>query len=37
MAHIFRAVVPYIALSLVLLVLIIIFPAIATWLPALLG
>jgi TRAP-type mannitol/chloroaromatic compound transport system permease large subunit len=37
MAHIFRAVVPYIALSLVLLVLIIFFPAIATWLPALLG
>jgi TRAP-type mannitol/chloroaromatic compound transport system permease large subunit len=37
MAHIFRAVVPYIALSLVLLVLIIMFPAIATWLPALLG
>src|SRR6201995_1854597 len=37
MAHIFRAVVPYIAMSLVLLVLIIIFPAIATWLPALLG
>jgi TRAP-type mannitol/chloroaromatic compound transport system permease large subunit len=37
MAHIFRAVVPYIALSLILLVLIIAFPAIATWLPALLG
>jgi TRAP-type mannitol/chloroaromatic compound transport system permease large subunit len=37
MAHIFQAVVPYIALSLVLLVLIIMFPAIATWLPALLG
>jgi tripartite ATP-independent transporter DctM subunit len=37
MAHIFRAVVPYIVLSLVLLVMIIIFPAIATWLPALLG
>src|SRR5712672_2505576 len=37
MAHIFRAVVPYIAMSLVLLVLIIMFPAIATWLPALLG
>jgi tripartite ATP-independent transporter DctM subunit len=37
MAHIFRAVVPYIALSLILLVLIIVFPAIATWLPALLG
>jgi len=37
MAHIFRAVVPYIALSLVLLVMIIMFPAIATWLPAMLG
>jgi TRAP-type mannitol/chloroaromatic compound transport system permease large subunit len=37
MADIFRAVVPYIMLSLVLLVLIIMFPAIATWLPALLG
>jgi tripartite ATP-independent transporter DctM subunit len=37
MADIFRAVVPYIALSLVLLVMIIMFPAIATWLPALLG
>jgi tripartite ATP-independent transporter DctM subunit len=37
MADIFRAVVPYIVLSLVLLILIIVFPAIATWLPALLG
>jgi TRAP-type mannitol/chloroaromatic compound transport system permease large subunit len=37
MAHIFRAVVPYIVLSLILLVMIIFFPAIATWLPALLG
>ncbi len=37
MADIFRAVVPYIMLSLALLVLIIVFPAIATWLPALLG
>jgi tripartite ATP-independent transporter DctM subunit len=37
MADIFRAVVPYIVLSLVLLVMIIMFPAIATWLPALLG
>jgi TRAP-type mannitol/chloroaromatic compound transport system permease large subunit len=37
MADIFRAVVPYIVLSLVLLVLIIVFPAVATWLPALLG
>jgi TRAP-type mannitol/chloroaromatic compound transport system permease large subunit len=37
MADIFRAVVPYIVMSLLLLVLIIIFPMIATWLPALLG
>jgi tripartite ATP-independent transporter DctM subunit len=37
MADIFRAVVPYVALSVVLLVTIILFPAIATWLPALLG
>jgi tripartite ATP-independent transporter DctM subunit len=36
-AHIFHAVVPFIALSLVLLVIIILFPAVATWLPALLG
>ena len=37
MAHIFRAVVPYVAMSLVLLVVIIVVPAIATWLPNLLG
>jgi tripartite ATP-independent transporter DctM subunit len=37
MAHIFRAVVPYVAMSLVLLVIIIMFPAIATWLPNALG
>jgi tripartite ATP-independent transporter DctM subunit len=37
MAHIFRAVVPYIAMSLLLLLLLIAFPLIATWLPALLG
>jgi len=37
MAHIFQAVVPYIAMSLVLLFIIIAFPAIATWLPNLLG
>src|SRR5215467_10635673 len=37
MAHIFRAVVPYIAMSIVLLLIIISFPAIATWLPNLLG
>jgi tripartite ATP-independent transporter DctM subunit len=37
MADIFRAVIPYIVLSLVLLAMIIMIPAIATWLPALLG
>ena len=37
MAHIFRAVVPYVAMSLVLLVVIIVLPAIATWLPNWLG
>src|SRR6202158_2685756 len=37
MAHIFRAVVPYVAMSLILLALIIAVPSIATWLPALLG
>jgi len=37
MAHIYRAVVPYVAMSIVLLVIIIAFPAIATWLPNLLG
>src|SRR5690349_5970124 len=37
MGHIFRAVVPYIAMSLVLLLIIIAFPAIATWLPNILG
>src|ERR1700741_2498592 len=37
MAHIFRAVVPYIAMSLLLLLLLIAFPLVATWLPALLG
>jgi len=37
MAHIFRAVVPYVAMSLVLLVIIILLPAIATWLPNVLG
>jgi len=33
MAHIFQAVVPYIIMSLVLLALLIGFPAVATWLP----
>jgi len=37
MAHIFGAVVPYIVMSLLLLLLLIAFPAVATWLPALLG
>jgi tripartite ATP-independent transporter DctM subunit len=37
MAHIFRAVVPYVAMSLILLAVIIAFPAIATWLPNVLG
>ena len=37
MGHIFQAVVPYIAMSLILLVLLIALPAIATWLPNLIG
>lgn len=37
MVHIFRAVVPYIVMSLLLLGLILAVPAVATWLPALLG
>jgi tripartite ATP-independent transporter DctM subunit len=37
MGDIFRAVVPYIAMSLLLLALILALPAVATWLPALLG
>ncbi|MEA2981275.1 MAG: hypothetical protein QOF09_3098 [Alphaproteobacteria bacterium] len=37
MSHIFQAVVPYVALSLVLLILLIVFPSVATWLPGLLG
>jgi tripartite ATP-independent transporter DctM subunit len=37
MAHIFQAVVPYIVMSLLLLLLLIAFPAVATWLPTLLG
>jgi tripartite ATP-independent transporter DctM subunit len=37
MADIFRAVTPYVMLSIVLLIVIVLFPAIATWLPALLG
>jgi TRAP-type mannitol/chloroaromatic compound transport system permease large subunit len=37
MNHIFRAAVPYIIMSLLLLALIIGFPVIATWLPGRLG
>jgi tripartite ATP-independent transporter DctM subunit len=36
-AHIFTGVIPYIVMSLILLALIIAVPAIATWLPAILG
>jgi tripartite ATP-independent transporter DctM subunit len=36
-AHIYRGVVPYIAMSVILLIVIIAIPKIATWLPALLG
>jgi TRAP-type mannitol/chloroaromatic compound transport system permease large subunit len=34
MMHIFKAVTPYIIMSLILLIAIVLFPAIATWLPA---
>ena len=37
MAHIFRAVVPYVVLSLLLLLLVFFVPEVATWLPKLLG
>jgi len=37
MLHIFRAVVPFVAMSLVLLALVFLVPAVATWLPALIG
>ncbi|MFN0161988.1 MAG: TRAP transporter large permease subunit [Burkholderiales bacterium] len=37
MAHIFRAVVPYVLMSLVLLTLVFFVPAVATWLPAKIG
>jgi tripartite ATP-independent transporter DctM subunit len=37
MAHIFRAVVPYVALSLVVLALVFYVPAVATWLPRMFG
>ena len=37
MAHIFRAVVPYVTMSLILLTAVFFWPATATWLPALIG
>ena len=37
MLHIFHAVVPYLAMSVLLLVLVFFVPAVATWLPALIG
>jgi tripartite ATP-independent transporter DctM subunit len=37
MLHIFRAVTPFVAMSLVLLALVFLVPAVATWLPALIG
>ncbi len=37
MAHIFQAVVPYIIMSVLLLLLLIVFPSITTWLPGLIG
>jgi TRAP-type mannitol/chloroaromatic compound transport system permease large subunit len=37
MGHIFRAVTPYVIFSLVLLAMVFWFPAIATWLPGLIG
>ena len=33
MGHIFRAVIPYIAMSLILLALVFFVPAVAVWLP----
>jgi TRAP-type mannitol/chloroaromatic compound transport system permease large subunit len=37
MGQIYRAAMPYVVMSLVILVLIFLFPRIATWLPALLS
>jgi TRAP-type mannitol/chloroaromatic compound transport system permease large subunit len=34
MMHIFRAVTPYVIMSLLLLALLLLFPAVATWLPS---
>jgi len=37
MAHIFRAVMPFVALSILMLVLVFFVPAVAVWLPQMLG
>jgi TRAP-type mannitol/chloroaromatic compound transport system permease large subunit len=37
MAHIYRAVVPYVLISLVVLVVIFFYPPVATWLPSKIG
>ena len=37
MLHIFRAVVPYVLMSILLLALVFWFPVVATWLPQLIG
>src|SRR6201999_2783847 len=37
MLHIFRAVTPFLLISVIVLILVFLFPAVATWLPALLG
>jgi TRAP-type mannitol/chloroaromatic compound transport system permease large subunit len=37
MLHIFHAVVPFLAMSVLLLLLVFFVPAVATWLPALIG
>jgi len=37
MAHIYRAVVPYVLISLVVLVVIFLYPPVATWLPSKIG
>jgi TRAP-type mannitol/chloroaromatic compound transport system permease large subunit len=37
MLHIFQAVVPYVLMSIILLALVFFVPAVATWLPALIG
>jgi TRAP-type C4-dicarboxylate transport system permease large subunit len=37
MLHIFQAVLPYIAMSLLLLALVFLVPAVAVWLPGLIG